>query len=85
MRSDYDLGPLTMGANDLMADWDRDRFAENLDQAMEGLKRRCGLVLVTTFPDDLWMTLGAPGRWAARTREANEVLQEVADPGAWGS
>jgi lysophospholipase L1-like esterase len=77
--------PLTgviVGVNDLVSDFDRDRFAENVNTIFEGLSSASPIVFTATYPD-IPARLPVPESFAGLLRErfdyANTVLVDVCD------
>ena len=68
-RDGYDVGAVTVGANDLLYGWDRDRFAKNLDQILARLACVADRVVVTNLP----------ARFRVDPGEVNAVIVEQAD------
>ncbi len=78
VRDDFDVGAVTVGANDLIYEWDAERFAANLDAILTRLDEVASRVLVTTVPPTL-RRLPGEDPWINRSVPiANDVIARVA-------
>jgi len=75
VTSDYDVGTLFVGVNDVRnADWDADPFAAAYRTVAEGLAARCARLLLVTAPLDL----GRPPA-GAKVVGLNAIVRAVAE------
>jgi lysophospholipase L1-like esterase len=82
-RDDYDVGALSVGANDLQFGWDPDRFGANMDAILTRLAEAADRVVVTTVPPTFRRLPGADRRINQSVPTANDIIVRVAsDHGA---
>jgi len=77
-RDDYDVGAVTVGANDLQFGWDAERFAANLDAILARLDEVADRVLVTTVPPKFRRLPGEDRRINQSVPQANDIIVRTA-------
>ncbi|HWL50054.1 MAG TPA: GDSL-type esterase/lipase family protein [Acidimicrobiia bacterium] len=78
IRDDYDVGAVTVGANDLQFGWDPERYAANMDAILARLAAAADRVLVTTMPPTFRRLPGAPRRINQSVPQANDIIARAA-------
>ena len=78
IRDDYDVGTVTVGANDLQFGWDPERYAANMDAILARLAEVADRVLVTTMPPAFRRLPGAPRRINQSVPQANDIIARAA-------
>ena len=73
-RDDYDVGALSVGANDLQFEWDPERFAANMDAILTRLAEAADRVVVTTLPPTFRRLPGADRRINQSVPTANDII-----------
>lgn len=82
-RDDYAVAGLTMGANDVLLDWDEGRYAANLHTALTHLTAHAERVVVSNLPASFRRLPGAPGHFRTRVAAVNRIVdQAVVEHGA---
>jgi lysophospholipase L1-like esterase len=77
-RDDYDVGAVSVGANDLQFGWDAERFAANMEAILARLADVADRVLVTTVPPAFRRLPGADRRINQSVPQANDIITGVA-------
>jgi len=77
-HDDYDVGALTVGANDLQFGWDPDRFAANVDTILARLAEVADRVVVTSVPPTFRRLPGEDRRINQAVPTANDIIVRVA-------
>jgi lysophospholipase L1-like esterase len=78
VRDDFDVGAVTVGANDLQFGWDAEHFEANLAAILTRLDEVADRVVVTTVPPNFRRLIGEH-RWINRTVPAlNGIIVRVA-------
>jgi lysophospholipase L1-like esterase len=77
-RDDYDVGAVTVGANDLQFAWDAERFEANLNAILTWLDEVADRVVVTTVPPSFRRLLGEHRRINRTVPAANDIIVRVA-------
>lgn len=78
VRDDYDVGAVTVGANDLQFGWDAERFAANLEAILTRLGEVADRVVVTTVPPTFRRLPGEDRRINQSVPQANDIIVRVA-------
>lgn len=79
----YTVGVLSVGANDVLFDWDADRYDANLRTILSALQSSCDRVLVQTFPRAFRRFPGSsPQRRSAVVIADRMIRSAVAESGA---
>jgi lysophospholipase L1-like esterase len=78
VRDDFDVGAVTVGANDLQFEWNAERFEANLNAILARLDEVADRVVVTTVPPNFRRLVGEH-RWINRTVPAvNDIIVHAA-------
>jgi lysophospholipase L1-like esterase len=77
-RDDYDVGAVSVGANDLQFGWDPERFDANMDAILARLAAAADRVVVTTVPPTFRRLPGADRRINQSVPAANDIIVRVA-------
>lgn len=75
---DYEVGALTVGANDLQFGWDAESFEANLDAILTRLAEVAGRVVVTSVPPTFRRLPGEDRRINQAVPTANDIIVRVA-------
>jgi lysophospholipase L1-like esterase len=78
VRDDYDVGALTVGANDLIYEWDEDLFAANLDTIVKRLADVSDRVVVTNVPSSFRRLPGEARKINQSVPAANDIIARAA-------
>jgi hypothetical protein len=79
----YAVGALTVGANDILFDWDAARYEANLRDILDVMNSTCDRVLVATLPSSFRRFPGSSPARREKTASANRmILTATADAGA---
>jgi lysophospholipase L1-like esterase len=78
VRDDYDVGALTVGANDLQFGWDAERYAANMDAVLARLAEVADRVVVTSVPPTFRRLSGADPRIKEAVPKANDIIVRMA-------
>ncbi len=70
----YAVGALTVGANDILFDWNAARYEANLRNILEAMNATCDRVLVQTFPRSFRRFPGSPRERATKIALADGVI-----------
>jgi lysophospholipase L1-like esterase len=71
----YAVGALTVGANDVLFDWDAERYDANLRAILKAMHSTCDRVLVQTFPRAFRRFLGSSPQRRAAVVIADGLIQ----------
>ena len=77
-RDDYDVGAVSIGANDLQFGWDPERFEANVDAILARLAVAADRVVVTTVPPTFRRLPGSDRRINQAVPTANDIIVRVA-------
>ena len=77
-RDNYDVGAVSIGANDLQFGWDPERFEANVDAILARLAVAADRVVVTTVPPTFRRLPGADRRINLSVPTANDIIVRVA-------
>jgi hypothetical protein len=78
----YAVGALSVGANDVLFDWDAARYEANLRSILEVMNSTCDQVLVQTFPRSFRRFPGSPPQRRDAIASADRVIgAAIADLG----
>ena len=77
-RDDYDVGALSVGANDLQFGWVPERFEANMDAILARLAEAADRVVVTSVPPTFRRLLGADRQVNQSVPTANDIIVPVA-------
>lgn len=72
----YDLVCLSVGTNDVLFDWDVDRFADNVAAIVTAARQSADRVVTPTISLGLVAFPGSASEFRRRVRQANSVLSE---------
>jgi lysophospholipase L1-like esterase len=78
VRDDYDVGAVTVGANDLQFGWDPERFAANVDAILKRLAEAADRVVVTSVPPNFRRLPGEDRRINQAVPTANDLIVRAA-------
>ena len=78
VRDDYDVGAVTVGANDLIYEWDEERFEANLDAILARLAEVAERVVVTNVPASFRRLVGEDRRFKQSVPTANGIIARTA-------
>ncbi len=78
VRDDYDVGAVSVGANDLQFGWDPERFDANMGAILTRLAEAADCVVVTTVPPTFRRLPGADRRINQAVPTANDIITRVA-------
>jgi lysophospholipase L1-like esterase len=83
VRDDYDVGAVTVAANDLQFEWHPERFEANLEAILTRLGDAADRVVVTTVPPNFRRLPGEDRRIKQAVPAANDIIVRLAsDHGA---
>ena len=77
-RDDFDVGAVTVGANDLQLGWDAERFEANLTAILTRLDEVADRVVVTTVPPNFRRLIGEHRRINRTVPALNDIIVRVA-------
>lgn len=77
-RTGYDVGAVTVGANDLLYGWNAAAFGDNLATILEALAGVADRVVISNVPDAFRRLPGADPRINGHVPEANAIIAEQA-------
>jgi lysophospholipase L1-like esterase len=78
VRDDYDVGAVTVGANDLQFGWDPKRLESNLNAILTRLDEVADRVVMTTVPPIFRRLLGEDRRINQSVPAANDLIVRLA-------
>lgn len=82
-RTGYDVAAVTVGANDLLYDWDIEKFRANLNVIFDRLAVVADRIVISNMPSVFAGLPGMDRNVARRVPQANDVITERAQ--AWGA
>lgn len=74
----YRLGAVSMGANDVLRDWDAERYRENLRSVLGLLAECCEHTAITTMPESIGRGVLIGKERGAHARDASDIIASVA-------
>ena len=78
VRDDYDVGALTVGANDVLFEWDEGQFAANLDTILARLGDVADRVVVTSMSPSFRRLPGEDKRIPQAVSTVNDIIARTA-------
>ncbi|HEX4432895.1 MAG TPA: GDSL-type esterase/lipase family protein [Frankiaceae bacterium] len=70
----YAVGALTVGANDVLFDWDAARYEANLLAILEAMSSACDKVLISSFPQAFRRFPGSSPERRRRVMAADQII-----------
>lgn len=76
-HDDYVVAALSVGANDVLTDWDEARYASNLDTTLTRIKACAERVVISNLPSNFRQLPGAPPHFRTRTAAVNQIIDKA--------